>query len=91
MIPAGVYNCVYNSPDYGNDYVSYYIEDTGYAYTDVWVYTHSYGIFYQENLKFRSPNAHYVDDDAYVVGPSGDVYYSDGSWYVAYSYGPLRT
>ena len=36
----------YNSPDYGNDYVSYYIEDTGYAYTDVWVYTHSYGIFY---------------------------------------------
>ena len=46
QIPTGVYNvynCVYNSPDYGNDYVSYYIEDTGYAYTDVWVYTHSYG------------------------------------------------
>lgn len=34
-----------NSPDYGNDYVSYYIEDTGYTYTDVWVYTHSYGQF----------------------------------------------
>lgn len=33
----------FNSPDYGNDYVSYYIEDTGYAYTDVWVYTHSFG------------------------------------------------
>lgn len=32
-----------SSPILGNDYVSYYIGDTGCAYTDVLVYTHSYG------------------------------------------------